>query len=95
MPSPPYTPFGPAHLVALVIVIGTISGLLLLLNHIRDKINFRKLHIYLAILLLINAAYWKFSVIIQNNLPLAMHLPLHFCGIAPYLLAFYLVWPGQ
>jgi hypothetical integral membrane protein (TIGR02206 family) len=72
-----------------------ISGLLLLLNYNRDKINFRKLHMYLAILLLINAAYWKFSVIIQNNLPLARHLPLHFCGIAPYLLAFYLVRPSR
>jgi hypothetical integral membrane protein (TIGR02206 family) len=34
-------------------------------------------------------------VIIQNNLPLAVNLPFHFCGVAPYLLAFYLVWPSQ
>ena len=95
MPSPPYTPFGPAHLLALVIVIGMTSGLLLMLNRLRDKINFQKWHTLLATLLLVNAVYWKFSVIIKNNLPLAVHLPLHFCGIAPYLLAFYLVKPSQ
>lgn len=95
MPSPPYTPFGPAHLVALVIVIGMITGLLLILNRFHDKINFRKWHMLLAVLLLVNAVYWKFSVIFKNNLPLTLHLPLHFCGIAPYLLAYYLVKPSQ
>ena len=95
MSSSPFTLFGPSHLMALVVVLGLISVSLLALYRFRDTIEFQRWHRRLALLLVINAIYWKFSVIIQNNLPLAVNLPLHFCGIAPYLLAIYLVWPSQ
>jgi hypothetical integral membrane protein (TIGR02206 family) len=95
MTSSPFTLFGPSHLIALVTVFGLTSLSLLVLYRFRDTIEFQRWHRWLALLLVINAVYWKFSVIIQNNLPLAVNLPLHFCGVAPYLLAFYLIWPNQ
>lgn len=95
MSSLPFTLFGPAHLIALVMVLGLATVTLLILTRFRDTIEYQRWHGWLATLVVINAVYWKFSVIIQNNLPLAVNLPLHFCGIAPYLLAIYLVWPNQ
>jgi hypothetical integral membrane protein (TIGR02206 family) len=95
MPSPPIALFSPPHLIALVTVLVLASVSLLALNRFRDSIEFQRWHGWLALLLVINAVYWKFSVVIQNNLPLAVNLPLHLCGIAPYLLAIYLVRPSQ
>jgi hypothetical integral membrane protein (TIGR02206 family) len=95
MSSPPFTPLSPSHLIALVTVLGLASVSLLALNRFRDSIEFQRWHGWLAVLLVINAVYWKYSVVIQNNLPLALNLPLHLCGIAPYLLAIYLVRPSQ
>ncbi|UCH09756.1 MAG: TIGR02206 family membrane protein [Fidelibacterota bacterium] len=94
-PITPFIIFGRSHFGAIGAVVLVIALALLILHKVlsgRDDERFRH---GLALVILFNAVGWRFWTILQPDFTLTEDLPLHICGITPFLMAAYLWKPGQ
>ena len=82
--------FGPAHLVALGMIVLLNIAFLALRNHPDERLR-RTVRYGLAIVLLLNEASWHLWNLLTGGWKLQTMLPLHLCGLMAYVSAVTLI----
>jgi hypothetical integral membrane protein (TIGR02206 family) len=91
----PFILFGRSHFGAVGAVVAVVALALVILHKFTPASDDQRFRHWLALVILFNAVGWKLSAILQPDFTLADDLPLHICGVTPYLIVAYLWKPGQ
>lgn len=92
---PGFTLFSFQHFAAIIVIITVIALLIFWLQRKSDYFHHNRFNSMLGLVIVFNAVAWKFTEILSADFSVAEDLPLHICGITPYLLAAYLWKPRQ